>query len=235
MAPIIKSTQTVGLENGVKILVYGRAGTGKTTLCATAPTPIVISTEGGLLALHHWSLPYIEVATLDKLYDVYRWLTDTPEARQYQTICLDSISEIAEVVLANAKAGTKDPRQAYGEMLDRTLALVKAFRDLAGYHVYVSAKQEQTKGDIGIVMNGPMMPGQKLGPALPYLFDEVFQIYVETAPPAQPGQPPGQRQFLLRTQADLFNDAKDRSGRLDPVEPAHLGSIIKKILGQPVA
>lgn len=29
--------------HGVKILVYGRAGMGKTRLCGTAPSPVILS------------------------------------------------------------------------------------------------------------------------------------------------------------------------------------------------
>lgn len=224
MTPNIMNTHGVGLQKGVKLLVYGRAGTGKTTMCATAIAPIIISAEGGMLALHRYQLPFVEVKTLPELHEVYRWLSTSKEARQFQTVCLDSISEIAEVVLANAKANTRDGRQAYGELLERTLDLVKKFRDLDGYHVYVSAKQEQTKGESGIVMNSPMMPGQRLGPQLPYLFDEVFQIYVDTPT----GQPP---QHWLRTHPDGFNEGKDRSGMLNPIEPPNLTYIIQKILG----
>lgn len=219
----IQSTKGYGARQGVKILVYGLAGRGKTFLCSTAPRPIIFSAESGLLTLAKLDLPYLEVRNITDLREFYNWAKSSNECRQnFETLCLDSISEIAEVVLAASKAKVKDGRQAYGDMIDQMHALIKEFRDLPGYHVYMSAKQERVKNEAtGVVLNQPMMPGNKLGQAMPYFPDEVFQLDIDG--------PPGQQYRLLRTQPDFMNDAKDRSGVLDPIEEPHLGKIINKI------
>jgi len=83
---------------------------------------------------------------------------------------------------------------------------------------------EQIKTDTGAMICGPMMPGAKVGPQLPYLFDEVFMLGIES--------PPGQPSYrYLRTQPDFTYDAKDRSGRLDVIEEPNLTKVITKILG----
>lgn len=221
----IRSTQGFGATQGVKILVYGLAGRGKTTLCATCPNPLILSAESGLLSLADFNLPYLEINTIQDLRDIYNWLRSSQEPRkQFQTICLDSISDIAETVLADKKAKVKDGRMAYGEMIDDMHKVIKQFRDLSGYNIYMSAKQERMKNEVtGVIMNVPMMPGAKLGQALPYFPDEVFQLDIEGTGP--------QSYRFLRTQPDFMNDAKDRSGKLNPVEEPHLGKIINKITG----
>lgn len=222
----IMSTYGIGAANGVKMLVYGKAGRGKTTLCATCPNPIIFSAESGLLALTNHQLPYAEIRTIKDLQDAFDWARDSAEARQFKTLCLDSLSEIAEVVLSNAKGQVKDPRQAYGELIEKMTMTIRSFRDLPGYHVYMSAKQEAVKDDLsGVVLNMPSMPGSKLGQQLPYFFDEVFQLDIGKDPATQ------QTYRYLRTQPDFQNDAKDRSGRLDPIEYPDLGNVIKKITG----
>lgn len=219
----IQSTQGYGARQGVKMLVYGLAGRGKTTLCATCPAPIILSSESGLLALAKYNLPYLEVRTLQDLRDYYQWAKTSAECRKnFQTLCLDSISDIAEVVLSASKAKVKDGRQAFGEMIDQMGNIIKEFRDIPGYHVYMSAKQERIKNEsTGVVLNQPMMPGNKMGQAMPYFPDLVMQLDIE-------GQYPNSYR-LLRTQPDFMNDAKDRSGVLDPIEEPHLGKIIQKI------
>jgi hypothetical protein len=212
-------------RNGVKIMTYGTAGTGKTSLCATAPAPFVVSVEAGLLSLAAHKLPCAEVASLPDLQDVWRWVTTSTEARQFATICLDSSTEMADVFLQTLKATSKDPRKAYGEMLDQMMQLLRAFRDLQGKHVYITAKEEWAKDEAsGSMRFQPMMPGQKLGQQLPYLFDEVFRLVI-----ARDQQ--GKKQHVVCTQADYQYEGKDRSGRLDQFETPNLTEIINKITG----
>lgn len=221
-------------QNGVKMLVYGRAGLGKTVLCATAPAPVILSAESGLLSLapenierlfnYRVDIPVITITNVTDLTDAYQWLTSSKEADQFQTVCLDSITEIAEQVLANAKMQVKDPRQAYGELIEKMNMLVKLFRDLPGKHVYFSAKEEKNKDEAtGTVLFGPAMPGSKMAQQLPYLFDEVFHLGIANTDK-------GETYRYLRTAPDLQYDAKDRSGALAAIERPNLNEIINKIV-----
>jgi hypothetical protein len=222
----IQSSADVGF-NGIKCLIYGGSGVGKTPLCATAPAPILISAESGLLSIKRCNppVPYIEIKNMAGLKEVFYWVYSSHESRQFYTICLDSISEIMEVLLTEEKTKSKDPRKAYGELADEGVKIARAFRDLPGRSVVVVAKEEYTKDDAtGIMMYQPMLPGQKLGPQLPYFFDETFQMLV--------GKDGNQQTFrALRTQRSFQHVARDRSGMLAEFEPANLTQVFKKILG----
>jgi len=208
--------------NGIKMLVHGQAGIGKTCLCASLPRPIIISVESGLLSLAPLDLPAIEVASLDDLEEAFRWATESEESKNFDSICLDSISEIAEIVLSNEKGKEKDPRKAYGNMQDMMMDLVRSFRDIPGKNIYMSAKQERIQDESGRILYGPSMPGQKLAQQLPYLFDEIFCYQIVKD---QNGVP----QRVLLTQPDGISQAKDRSGKLDMWEVPDLGAIVTKI------
>jgi phage nucleotide-binding protein len=208
---------------GVKLLVYGAAGAGKTTLVKTLPKPIVLSAEAGLLSLSDEDIPYIEISSVSDLQDAYSWLV-SEEGSEYQTICLDSISEIAEVVLGNEKKNSKDPRQAYGAMQEQVTDLIRAFRDITGKHVYFSAKLEKTQDEMGRILYTPSMPGNKTGQQLPYFFDEVLALRVEK-------NNEGITERALMCDSDGTWTAKDRSGKLDTWESPDLGLIISKIGG----
>jgi len=220
----IKSTKNLH-TNGVKLLVYGQAGAGKTSLIGTLPKPIVLSAEGGLLSLSKLDVPYIEVKDMDTLNEAYQWLTESEDAKAYDSIALDSISEIAEVVLSTEKKRSKDPRQAYGALQEIIGDLIRAFRDIQGKHVYFSAKLEKQADELGRILYWPSMPGNKTGQQLPYYFDEVLALRVEK-------DAEGQTQRALMCDSDGLWTAKDRSGCLDAWESADLGAIIKKIGGE---
>jgi len=220
----IKSTRSLSQESGVKVLVYGQAGAGKTSLIPTLPAPIVLSAEGGLLSIREYDLPYIEIATIDDLQEVYRFLKDSHDAKEYQSVAIDSLSEVAEVVLADEKRNSKDPRRAYGAMQDAMYDLIRAFRDLPERHVYASAKLEKAQDEMGRILYSPSMPGQKTGQALPYFFDEVLALRVERDAEGTPHR-------ALLCQPDGLWVAKDRSGKLDTWEAPDLGAVISKITG----
>ena len=223
MALNFTTTDEAAKINGVKVLVYGESGVGKTVLSATAPNPIILSAESGLLSLRHHSIPVIQIKTVDDLTEAHQWFLKDKNAQQFSTICIDSITEIAEVVLLNAKKQVKDPRQAYMELMEKMIDTVKAFRDIKGYNVYMSAKEELFKDEVAMSTKfRPMMPGGKLSPALPYLFDEVFALRI--------GQTTDKKTYrYLQTQPDIRYTAKDRSGALDEIEMPDLTHVFTKI------
>lgn len=224
MAISIVSSRQAAALHGIKCLVYGKAGMGKTYLARTAPTPIVLSAESGMLSLRDVDVPVITIRTVDDLTEAYNWACASPEAAQFETIYIDSISEIGEVVLSNAKAQVKDPRQAYGELIEKMMVTLKAFRDLPGKHVVMAAKQNVVTDSVtGAISYGPSMPGARLAMELPYLFDEVFQLSIGKTPE-------GIEYRYLRTHPDMQNEAKDRSGVLDAIEPPDLTHIFNKII-----
>jgi phage nucleotide-binding protein len=219
----IKLQSTKSIATGkMKILVYGQAGAGKTTLIKTLPNPVIISAEAGLLSLRDHELPFVEIDSREQLLDVYRWLVDSDEAKNFDSIALDSISEIAEVILSQEKAKSKDPRQAYGEMQDQMAKIIRSFRDLQGRHIYFSAKLEKSQDEMGRVLYSPSMPGSKTGQSLPYFFDEVLALRCER-------DEDGQIVRALFCQSDGLWQAKDRSGKLNQWEQPDLGVVIRKI------
>lgn len=239
MAMVFTTAEQATSVGGVKTLVYGEAGVGKTVLLATAPAPVMISNESGALSLRKanlerlygpgnphitYNMPIIEVKNVEDLTDAHRWCAESNEAKAFQTIGMDSASEIAEVILNNAKRQVKDPRQAYGELIEKMETTIRAFRDLPNKHVLITAKMEPMKDEMtGVVKYAPAMPGAKLGNKLPYFFDEVFRLGINKTPQ-------GESYRFLQTQPDLQYVAKDRSGALAAVEPPILSAIFAKIL-----
>jgi hypothetical protein len=240
MAMVFTTAEQASASAGVKALVYAPAGLGKTVLVSTLPAPVLISAEAGTLSLKRknleklfgvgrkdiaYDIPTIVIQTYEDFVDALNWCKGAREAQSFQSVALDSITEMAEAVLNNAKRTVKDPRQAYGDLIERMETKIREFRSLPK-HVYFAAKLEPFKDEMtGGVKYGPSMPGKKLGPALPYFFDEVFTLRIGMDPTTQ------QSYRYLQTQPDIQYEAKDRSGMLAPIEVPHLGYLFSKILG----
>jgi phage nucleotide-binding protein len=217
--------RTGGLyANGVKLVVYGASGSGKTSLIKTLPKPVVLSAEGGLLSIQDADIPFIEITSMEELQEAYMWCRDSEEAKEFETIALDSISEVAEVVLNHELKTNKDGRAAYGELNTQMTGLIRAFRDLPSKHVYFSAKLEKSQDEMGKLLYNPSMPGKSLTQSLPYFFDEVLALRVER-------DSDGINQRAIMCDTDGLWLAKDRSGKLEPWEAPDLGEIIRKIGG----
>lgn len=226
MALNFTTTDQCSTDHGIKMLVYSPAGHGKTVLGSTLPEPLFLSAEGGLLSIRHKKIPVIVIKTYQDLLDAYEWVKNSPHAAHFKSIVLDSISEIAEVVLGNAKAGAKDPRQAYGAMNDQVTQLIRNFRDLPGKHVLFTAKQDKEKDEAtGFMLYGPGMPGKTLTQGIDHFFDEVFYLGI--------GELADKTTYrFLRTRPNNQYRAKDRSDALDEFEQPDLTHIIEKIVSK---
>lgn len=202
----IKIQNTADIEFvGVKCIIYGGAGVGKTRTIATAPSPIIISAEEGLLSLMEVEIPYIEVKTLQDLDDAYN-LLKKDAGQTYKTIGLDSLSEIAETLIAQELPKHKDGRQAYAALAQAMIPMLKKFRDLKGVNTVFSCKKIDVKDEeTGTVTTELMLPGNVLSNQVPYIVDELFYMDVDRK---------GIPYLQVKPSRKVF--AKDRSGALDP-------------------
>lgn len=217
MALSITTTKRAASDTKAKILLYGDSGVGKTVLCATAPKPLIISAEEGLLSLADQDVPCIEVKEFNDLPKAYLLAVSQ---KDIETICLDSISDVAEVVLAQYKSEEKDPRKAYGRMADDVIEFVKGLRKV-NKHIIIVAKQEMQKDEYtGKMTYVPSAPGRVFAVQMPYLMDLVLCLRIAKG---------GER--YIQTQPDITYSAKDRSGKLKPKEKADLNHVINVIKG----
>lgn len=233
MAIKISTLDEVMEISGLKALVHGPAGSGKTFMCGSCPGHIVvINCEGGLRSLKkhpNYSqfqdrLLVLTATNLEEFGEAFEFVL--ANVHWIDWVCIDSLSEIAEKILSSEKENKKDPRQAYGEMAETMFGLMRAFRDMENVNVLFTCKQGD-EGKDGAVMNKPMMPGQMVGKNISYMFDEVWALHVFNDPEGKP-------QRVIQSNRDLMFDAKDRSGCLEFFESADMEQIALKAEAIPV-
>lgn len=224
----IKVTTTKQSADSVNLIVYGDSGVGKTTLCSTAPRPIVISAERGLLSLADFDIPAIEVKSIAELDEAYDWCIANQD--KYDTICLDSITELCEICLAEQQAKYADGRKVYGELQSEMPLKIKKIRDIPKKHKLFIAQMDRFEDAYsGISTFKPAMPGKFLVRKAPFWFDGVLALRIGEMR-KEDGSTEEYR--YLQTQPDLQYHAKDRSGKLNKVERPNLKMIINKIMGK---
>jgi phage nucleotide-binding protein len=212
----IKTPDKLVDQQGAKILIYGQAGAGKTFATQSMPGKVlVISAEAGLLSIKDApNVSAIEVANYDDLREVYAALRSGELV--YDSVCLDSVSEISEILLVHEKGRNKDGRMAYQNVSEAVTSLMRSFRDL-DMHVLFICKEGKENND-GVFFFGPKMASKPLGDAITYFFDEVLALRVI---------PVAAR--WLQSRIGQGYTAKDRSGKLEAFEEPNLTALIAKL------
>lgn len=212
--------------------VYGRSGAGKTYLVSTCPRPLLISFESGTMCLAGKQVDYIDATQddngapvpkekrLERLRGILTYL-QTPEAAQkYDTVVIDSVTELGQCTLDHAEAkfpDSKDTFPRWGMYASVMRAMIKQFRDLPNFHVLMTALSVQDKDENGQRYMNVDLQGQ-IGDKFPSFFDIMMYLNVDNA---------GKRTLITNPTSSII--AKDRSGVLSPIEEANIGAIINKI------
>lgn len=210
-------------QYGVKALVYGDPGTAKTPTVTTAPRPVLCSVEPGLLSMVGSTVPTWEAHTVQRLDEFFQWITTSAEAQQFDTVCIDSVSQMAELVLEAALKKNRDGRAAYGDLSRDIMARLSTLYFMPRKHVYLIAKKT-VQDNNGILKARPFFPGQDLNVKVPHLYDLI--MHMERAVP-----PVGGRMVpMFRTTDNGLVLARDRTGKLDDLEPPDLAAIFNKAM-----
>ena len=220
---MIKNTKDLQQTGKINAIIYGAPGVGKTSLAKTVERPLVISAEGGVLALMGTDIPYIDVTDIKSAREAVGYAMK--HASEYDCIFFDSLSEIAEIVLSDAMQKTPDPRKVYPEMEQAITRLIRQLRELPCSVVWL-AKEEVSEDELGRKTFRPSVPGSKFAGKIGHLPDLVGRMIVD-AVTKEDGSVMNRR--TLRFVTDGTFVAKDRSGRLPELCPANIGKIINKI------
>lgn len=205
---------------GVKAVVYGGPGTGKTPLLTTAPHPVHAFAESAMLAIRTSTHPGYMIDTYARMRDYTLWACTSQEAKQFHTKTFDSISQMPQIILDEEKKKNKDPRKSYGEMFDKMMEMMNWIFFAPDMNAIMLAKETILEID-GKKQYRPLFPGQALDAAIPHLFDAFWRLeWMQDQN--------GGRQRVIRTKENFAAFARDRSGNLAELEPPDLTYLINK-------
>ncbi len=158
---------------------------------------------------------------------------DPQVLEKYDTVFIDSITVAGRLCFQwckgqpeahSDKTGKPDVRGAYGLHGREMIAWLTHLQHTRAKNVIFVGILDEKVDDFNRKVFVPQIDGSKTGLELPGIVDEVLTL---TSLPDDNGVP--QRVFVCQTQNSWGYPAKDRSGRLDLLEPPHLGQLIEKI------
>lgn len=233
----LKPAHQLAEKYGAKIVVFGGPGSGKTPLSTTAPNPILIATEPGLLSLRGHTIATIEAHTRKQIDDIVKWCCESKESSAFQTLVIDSLSNLSEIILDDEQSKNSHGLKAYGNMASAVLAICNRLFYLQSKHVVMIAKQAMVEnGRQQVRMNGetmiepilqkrPYFPGKDLNIKVPHLFDSVFHMGLANLQSTNTAY----KVNAIRTRETEEIFARDRSGRLSEIEEPNLTQIFGKM------
>jgi hypothetical protein len=257
MLKIITADERAAERGGVKALILGPYGIGKTSLLRTldAKTTLFIDGEAGDLAVQDVEADTMRPTTWPEcrfiaalvggpnpafpetaIYGVQHHqaavdMFGADALAKYETIFVDSITKVSRLALQWAQQqpeafnqqGKPDLRGAYGLLGREMIAWITQLQHARGLNIIFTCAMEQVKDDFGRLTWEPHLEGSKTGRELPGIVDEVISYAL-----VADGDGGSYRAFITNKDNEFGLPAKDRSGRLEPIEEPHLGKLIAK-------
>lgn len=231
----LKPAGVLAKNYGCKAILYGQPGVGKTPVLNTAPRPVMLSCEPGLKSMRGSTLPTWEAHTGGQIEEFFKWFFNSSEAKNFDTLGLDSGSQMAEIILKEEEKKHKDGRKVYGEMAricmgyfddlffmpDKNIVLIckqmkaevakQMVKDSSGAYVVEASYQAQ-----------PYFPGNDLNIKVPHRYDDILHMGFAQIPGVG-------RTVAIRTKNTDEILARNRTGTLAELEFPDLTAIFNKV------
>jgi hypothetical protein len=152
---------------------------------------------------------------------------------KYSCIFIDSITIASKLCLTwcksqpesfSEKNGKPDARSAYGLLASEMSAWLNQFQHIPDKDIIIVGLLESKTDDFNRTIWSPQIEGSKTTLEIPAVLDEVISMV-----PVKNDSGKLVRKFVCQTLNPNGYPAKDRSGRLDETEDAHLGKLLRKI------
>ena len=146
MSLIRKSNELV-IPTTVKMMIYGQAGMGKSTLALSAPKPLLLDFDGGAKRINMNHLENVDSVQVEKWDDMKELLSDVQSLAPYQSIVVDTVGKMMDYIIT-FKCGTRQPYiKDWGGINQEFQWFTRALSSLNKNIVFVAHRDTRKEGD----------------------------------------------------------------------------------------
>lgn len=142
---LIKKSNELVIPSTVKMMIYGQAGMGKTTVALSAPKPLLLDFDNGVKRVNMAHLDGIDIVQVTCWQDVQQVLQEDLSA--YQTILVDTIGKMMDFIITY-KCGTRQPQiRDWGGINAEFSWMMRTLSSLNKNVVFVAHRDTRKDGD----------------------------------------------------------------------------------------
>ena len=142
---LIKKSNELVIPTTVKMMIYGQAGMGKTTVALSAPKPLLLDFDNGVKRVNMAHLDGIDIVQVSSWQDVQQVLQEDLSA--YQTIVVDTIGKMMDFIISY-KCGTRQPQiKDWGGINAEFSWMTRTLSSLNKNVVFVAHRDTRKEGD----------------------------------------------------------------------------------------
>jgi len=142
---LIKKAAELEIPTTVKMMLYGQAGMGKTTLALSAPKPLLLDFDGGVKRVNLSHLDTVATVQVEKWQDVLDVIQEN--LNEYQTIVVDTIGKMMDFIIS-FKVGTRQPQiRDWSGINAEFQNFVRAINSLNKNIIFVAHRDTRKEGD----------------------------------------------------------------------------------------
>lgn len=142
---LIKKSNELVIPTTVKMMIYGQAGMGKTTVALSAPKPLLLDFDNGVKRVNMAHLDGIDIVQVTSWQDVQQVLQE--DLSVYQTIVVDTIGKMMDFIISY-KCGTRQPQiRDWGGINAEFSWMTRTLSSLNKNVVFVAHRDTRKEGD----------------------------------------------------------------------------------------
>lgn len=145
---LIKKTNELTIPTTVKMMIYGQAGMGKTTVALSAPKPLLLDFDNGVKRVNMAHLEGVDTVQVESWGEIQKLLQqDVADLAPYQTIIVDTIGKMMDFIITHC-CGARQPQiRDWGRINQEFTWFTRALSALNKHIVFVAHRDTRKEGE----------------------------------------------------------------------------------------
>lgn len=145
---LIKKSTELTFPTTVKMMIYGQAGMGKTTVALSAPKPLLLDFDNGVKRVNQAHLEGVDIVQVQSWSEIQTLLQhEQAELAPYSTIVVDTIGKMMDFIIVHV-CGSRQPQiKDWGKINQEFTWFTRALSALNKNIIFVAHRDTRKEGE----------------------------------------------------------------------------------------